>query len=154
MLAVFLVGRSFRGHSPLRDVRKGVNSSYGLSTRRPVGRHGRSPGPGVSRLWPHVAILVRCRPASAELKDNLSRYIRRIEAGERIAATAHGRYVADAYVVKLKGRAMQPLDDESIRHRASLGLRLTAATRLKTGPYIRLPAGTAAASINSDRGEA
>ena len=30
-----------------------------------------------------------------ELKDNLSRYIRRIEAGERIAVTAHGRVVAE-----------------------------------------------------------
>src|SRR5438309_10641855 len=29
------------------------------------------------------------------LKDNLSRYIRRIEAGERIAITAHGRVVAE-----------------------------------------------------------
>src|SRR5437762_5554228 len=30
-----------------------------------------------------------------ELKDNLSRYIRRVEAGERIAVTAHGRVVAE-----------------------------------------------------------
>ena len=30
-----------------------------------------------------------------ELRDNLSRYIRRIEAGERIAITAHGRVVAE-----------------------------------------------------------
>jgi len=30
-----------------------------------------------------------------QLKDNLSRYIRRIEAGERIAITAHGRVVAE-----------------------------------------------------------
>ena len=30
-----------------------------------------------------------------ELKDNLSRYIRRIEAGERISVTAHGRVVAE-----------------------------------------------------------
>jgi antitoxin (DNA-binding transcriptional repressor) of toxin-antitoxin stability system len=30
-----------------------------------------------------------------ELKDNLSRYIRRIEAGKRIAITAHGRVVAE-----------------------------------------------------------
>ena len=30
-----------------------------------------------------------------ELKDNLSRYIRRIEAGERIVITAHGRVVAE-----------------------------------------------------------
>jgi prevent-host-death family protein len=30
-----------------------------------------------------------------ELKDNLSRYIRRIEAGERVVITAHGRVVAE-----------------------------------------------------------
>jgi antitoxin (DNA-binding transcriptional repressor) of toxin-antitoxin stability system len=30
-----------------------------------------------------------------ELKDNLSRYIRRIEAGERIANTVYGRVVAE-----------------------------------------------------------
>src|SRR5206468_3542978 len=30
-----------------------------------------------------------------ELKDNLSRYIRRIEAGDRIAITVHGRVVAE-----------------------------------------------------------
>ena len=30
-----------------------------------------------------------------KLKDNLSRYIRRIEAGERISVTAHGRVVAE-----------------------------------------------------------
>ena len=30
-----------------------------------------------------------------ELKDNLSRYIRRIEAGEHVVVTAHGRIVAE-----------------------------------------------------------
>src|SRR5690349_2231587 len=30
-----------------------------------------------------------------ELKDNLSQYIRRIEAGERVVVTAHGRVVAE-----------------------------------------------------------
>ncbi len=30
-----------------------------------------------------------------ELKDNLSRYIRRVEAGERIEITAHDRVVAE-----------------------------------------------------------
>src|SRR5207237_4465212 len=30
-----------------------------------------------------------------ELKDNLSRYIRRIEAGECVVVTAHGRVVAE-----------------------------------------------------------
>ena len=30
-----------------------------------------------------------------ELRDNLSRYIRLVEKGERIAVTAHGRVVAE-----------------------------------------------------------
>jgi antitoxin (DNA-binding transcriptional repressor) of toxin-antitoxin stability system len=30
-----------------------------------------------------------------KLKDNLSRYIRRLEAGERVSVTAHGRVVAE-----------------------------------------------------------
>jgi prevent-host-death family protein len=30
-----------------------------------------------------------------ELKNNLSRYIRRIEKGERVVVTAHGRVVAE-----------------------------------------------------------
>jgi antitoxin (DNA-binding transcriptional repressor) of toxin-antitoxin stability system len=35
------------------------------------------------------------RTGIRELNDNLSRYIRRIEAGERIAVTAHERVVAE-----------------------------------------------------------
>ena len=30
-----------------------------------------------------------------ELKDNLSHYVRKVEAGERVAVTAHGRVVAE-----------------------------------------------------------
>jgi prevent-host-death family protein len=45
-----------------------------------------------------------------ELKDNLSRYIRRIEAGERISVTAHGRVVAE--LVPPGGRAARrPVPD-------------------------------------------
>src|SRR5260370_23968694 len=47
-------------------------------------------------MWPHVAILSLVTSTGVrELKDNLSRYIRRIEAGERVAITAHGRVVAE-----------------------------------------------------------
>ena len=38
-----------------------------------------------------------------KLKDNLSRYIRRIEAGERVSVTAHGRVVAELSVFKTYG---------------------------------------------------
>src|SRR5258708_12714283 len=45
-------------------------------------------GPPRSTLFPYTTLF-------RQLKDNLSRYIRRIEAGERIAVTAHGRVVAE-----------------------------------------------------------
>jgi predicted nucleic acid-binding protein len=65
-----------------------------------------------------------------ELKDNLSRYIRRIEAGERIAVTAHGtraeatlvlRYVESSALVAAllerdgAARAGRPFPVEPIR---------------------------------------
>lgn len=40
-----------------------------------------------------------------DLKDNLSRYIRRIEGGERIAITAHGRVVAGARSARNRDQA-------------------------------------------------
>ena len=47
-----------------------------------------------------------------ELKDNLSRYIRRIEAGERIAITAHGRVVAELVPASSKSvRASSRFDE-------------------------------------------
>ena len=45
--------------------------------------------------WLHVAIIGTWRLAYANSKDNLSRYIRRIEAGERVVVTSHGRAVAE-----------------------------------------------------------
>jgi prevent-host-death family protein len=77
-----------------------------------------------------------------ELKDNLSRYIRRIEAGERIAITAHGRVVAELVPpgVRTKGRTSRI--DELV---ASGVIRppLEAGDPTEGWPDIRLPAGTA-----------
>src|SRR6185295_9025184 len=54
---------------------------------------------GLRRSRPGVATcgynLVVTSTGIRELKDNLSRYIRRVEAGERVAITAHGRVVAE-----------------------------------------------------------
>jgi prevent-host-death family protein len=87
------------------------------------------------------------------LKDNLSRYIRRIEAGERVVVTAHGRVVAE--LVPPAG---------SRRGRTSQFDRLIASgvitppgedgDPLEGCPEICLPPGTAAALIDADRGEA
>jgi prevent-host-death family protein len=89
-----------------------------------------------------------------ELKDNLSRYIRRIEAGERIAITAHGRVVAE----------LVPPGTRDAGHGSSRFDELVAAgvirAPLEPGdptedwPDIRLPAGTASELIDADRGEA
>jgi prevent-host-death family protein len=85
-----------------------------------------------------------------ELKNNLSHYVRQIEAGKRIAVTAHGRVVA-----------------ELVPHRRGAGARrydaLVAAgviepatepdSALAPWPRIHAPSGTASQLIDSDRGE-
>lgn len=88
-----------------------------------------------------------------ELKDNLSRYIRRIEAGERIAITAHGRVVAELVPPGSKTRGTPSRFDELV---ASGVIRppLEAGDPTEGWPDIRLPAGTAAELIDADRGEA
>ena len=87
-----------------------------------------------------------------ELKDNLSHYIRRIEAGERVVITAHGRVVAEL---------VPPIDDR--QGRTSVFDQLIASgvitppveagDPLEDCPEIRLPPGTASALIDWDRGE-
>ena len=89
------------------------------------------------------------------LKDNLSEYVRRTEAGERIAVTAHGRVVA----------MLVPPDDAVRGRRRSRIDELVAegVIRLASDPgklppgwpatKIRLPKGTAAALIDEIRGD-
>jgi prevent-host-death family protein len=48
------------------------------------------------------------------LKDNLSRYIRRVEAGERIAITAHSRVVAELVPPGSKTRGTPSRFDELV----------------------------------------
>jgi antitoxin (DNA-binding transcriptional repressor) of toxin-antitoxin stability system len=87
-----------------------------------------------------------------QLKDNLSRYIRRIEAGERIAITAHGRVVAELVPPGARSKSTASRFDELI---ASGVVRppLEAGDPTQGWPEIRLPAGTAAELIDADRGE-
>src|SRR6185436_15979920 len=88
-----------------------------------------------------------------ELKNNLSRYIRRIEAGERIAITAHGRVVAELVPPGTQTKGTASRFDELV---ASGVIRppLEAGDPTEGWPDIRLPAGTAAELIDADRGEA
>src|SRR5688500_2712475 len=90
-----------------------------------------------------------------ELKDNLSRYIRRIEAGERIAITAHGRVVAELVPpgTAANKRRIPSRFDELV---ATGVIRppLEPGDPTEGWPDIRLPRGTAARLIDEDRGEA
>ena len=88
-----------------------------------------------------------------ELKNNLSHYIRRIEAGERIAITTHGRVVAELVPPGATAKGTPSRFDELI---ASSVIRppLEAGDPTEGWPDIRLPAGTAAELIDADRGDA
>lgn len=88
------------------------------------------------------------------LKNNLSRHIRRIEAGERISVTAHGRVVAELVppghgAPTSLGSRWDELIAAGILH-----LPVDAGDSFEDWPDIRLPRGTAAALIDTDRGEA
>lgn len=89
-----------------------------------------------------------------ELKDNLSRYIRRIEAGERISVTAHGRVVAELVPpgTGAAGPARSRWDD--LIASGVLHPPVESGDPFEEWPDIRLPRGTAAELIDSDRGEA
>ena len=87
-----------------------------------------------------------------ELKNNLSRYIRRIEAGDRIAITSHGRVVAELVPPAISWTSRVTQFD----HLVAIGMIRPAiedGDPLEDWPDIRLPAGTASALIDSDRGE-
>ena len=87
-----------------------------------------------------------------ELKDNLSRYIRRVEAGHRIAVTAHGRLVAELVPPGATTRIRGSRWDELIAA-GTLHPPLEPGDPFEHWPDIRLPPGTAASLIDADRGE-
>ncbi len=89
-----------------------------------------------------------------ELKDNLSRYVRRIEAGERIAVTAHGRVVAELAPPPRGTRAGRRTHYDDLVAAGIVRLPLESGDPLADWPTLRLPAGTAARLIETDRGEA
>ena len=102
-------------------------------------------------MWLHLAMT---STGIRELKNNLSQYVRRVEAGERIAVTAHGRVVAELGppARTLRSGHRSRFDDLV----ASGVVRLPVDDRdpLAQWPKLRLPAGTAAELIDADRGEA
>jgi antitoxin (DNA-binding transcriptional repressor) of toxin-antitoxin stability system len=88
-----------------------------------------------------------------QLKDNLSRYIRRIEAGERISVTAHGRVVAELVPPAGGGRRCPGSRWDELVAAGILHPPVDAGNPFEDWPDIRLRAGTAAELIDSDRGE-
>ena len=106
-------------------------------------------------MWPHVAIFEGMTSTGIrELKDNLSRYIRRIEAGERIAITAHGRVVAELVPPGTAGTRRVPNRFDELVEAGVIRPPLEAGDPTEGWPEIRLPRGTAARLIDEDRGEA
>lgn len=89
-----------------------------------------------------------------ELKDNLSRYIRRIEAGERIAITAHGRVVAELVPPGTATKRAAPSRFDELVAVGVIRPPLESGDPTEDWPDIGLPAGTAAELINADRDEA
>ncbi len=87
-----------------------------------------------------------------ELKDNLSRFIRRVEARERIAITAHGRVVAELVPPGANVKGAVTRFDELV---AAGVIRppLEAGDPTENWPDIELPSRTAAELIDADRGD-
>jgi antitoxin (DNA-binding transcriptional repressor) of toxin-antitoxin stability system len=89
-----------------------------------------------------------------ELKNNLSHYVRRVEAGERIAVTAHGRVVAELGPPARAPRAGRPTPYDDLVAAGVVRLPVETGDPLADWPTLRLPAGTAAKLLETDRGEA
>lgn len=89
-----------------------------------------------------------------ELKNSLSRYIRRVERGERITVTDRGRVVAElapprdyATTDAWPSRYAKLVAEGTIR------LPVRRGNLVENWPVIRLPRGTAARLIDEDRDE-
>jgi antitoxin (DNA-binding transcriptional repressor) of toxin-antitoxin stability system len=98
-------------------------------------------------IWPVASTGIR------ELKDNLSRYVRRIEAGERIAVTAHGRVVAELGPPTRSARAGRASRYDDLVAAGVVRPPVESGDPLSDWPDLRLPAGTVAELIDADRGE-
>jgi prevent-host-death family protein len=88
------------------------------------------------------------------LKDNLSHYVRRVEAGERVTVTAHGRVVAEL-VPPASGSGRQPARRFDVLVAAGVVVPAMEAGDPTAGwPVIRLTPGTVRNLIDEDRGDA
>lgn len=88
-----------------------------------------------------------------ELKDKLSQYVRRIEAGERIAVTAHGRVVAELGPPARATHSGRRTRYDDLVAAGVVRPPVESGDPLADWPTLRLPPGTAADLIETDRGE-
>ena len=88
-----------------------------------------------------------------ELKDNLSKYIRRMEAGERIVITARGRAVAEI-VPSIKPDHLQVIDFDQLLGSGAVVPPCEEGDPLEDCPAIHLVPGTATTLIDRERDEA
>jgi prevent-host-death family protein len=87
-----------------------------------------------------------------ELKNHLSRVIRRVEAGEEVAITAHGRVLAKLVPAGPKVAAA-PGGIDALVAAAVIRPPVEAGDPTEGWPEIRLARGTVARLIDADRGE-
>jgi antitoxin (DNA-binding transcriptional repressor) of toxin-antitoxin stability system len=88
-----------------------------------------------------------------ELKNNLSEYVRRSEAGERISVTAHGRIVAELGPPASGRRGRRPSRLDELVAEGIVRPATKAGDPLEGWVGLGLPKGTAAALIDADRGD-
>jgi prevent-host-death family protein len=85
-----------------------------------------------------------------ELKNNLSRYVRKVIAGERVLVTDHGRVVAQLIPVD---NAKEESRYEYLVASGVIRPPLESGDPLADFPRLRLRKGTAAALLSEDRGD-
>jgi len=88
-----------------------------------------------------------------ELKNNLSRYIRQLEAGERIAVIVHGRVIAEIIPSSTHAGTRPTSGYEQLVASGILEPAPEPDEPLPEWPDIGLPPGTAAILIDIDRDE-
>lgn len=107
------------------------------------------------QMWPYVATIAAMTSTGIrQLKDHLSRYLRRIEAGERIAITAHGRVVAELVPAGPASRTGRSSRFDELLAAGVMRPPIETGDPLQAWPDIRLAPGTAVELIGIDRGDA
>jgi len=89
-----------------------------------------------------------------ELKDNLSHFVRRVEAGERVQVTAHGRVVAELVPPTTVAGAGHVPKFEALVADGVVVPATEEGDPTEGWPVIRMAPGSARELIDADRGDA